>query len=159
TFDLAVAPESFGLLAHIEHRQSEPVGHPGGERNAGGLATRDRIELLEPGLAHDGGGGEVDQRRAHARKRDQPAAVGVDRACPAGCKAARPLPQEPPRGHPEQLLALVVGPPFLVGKADAGGYVLISPAPRAPSPPRLGALKKGDFFTPPPPPPRSFPRR
>src|SRR5215831_15709381 len=50
TFDLAVAPESFGLLAHIEHRQSEPVGHPGGERNAGGLPASNRVELLEPGL-------------------------------------------------------------------------------------------------------------
>src|SRR5262245_66172116 len=36
TLDLRVASEPLGLLADIEHRESEPVRHPGGKRNAGG---------------------------------------------------------------------------------------------------------------------------
>ncbi len=35
------------LLAHIDHRQRQPVGQKGGKRNARRLATRDAVELLE----------------------------------------------------------------------------------------------------------------
>src|SRR3546814_6779995 len=38
-FDLGVAAEALGLLAHVEHRQAEPLGDPGGEGNAGRLAA------------------------------------------------------------------------------------------------------------------------
>ncbi len=66
--DLRVAAETFRLLAHILHRQHQPVRHPGGKWNAGRLAAGDRIELLEADIAFDRFGAEVDQRPPHARK-------------------------------------------------------------------------------------------
>src|SRR6202040_2477100 len=36
--DLRVAPEALGLLAHVEHRQFEPIGHPGREGDTGSLS-------------------------------------------------------------------------------------------------------------------------
>ena len=80
----APRPKPFGFLAHILHRQIEPVGDPGGERNAGGLAARHRVDLAAADVAGDGVDGEIHQRRAHVGKRDQPARVVIDRARPAG---------------------------------------------------------------------------
>ena len=82
--DPGVAAKPFGLLADVEHRQHQPVGDPGRERDAGGLAARDRVEALIADLPQDGGGGVVHQLPAQARIGDQLAAVGVDRARPAG---------------------------------------------------------------------------
>ena len=47
-FDLCVAAETLGFFAHVLHRQIKPLGHPGGEGDAGGLAARHRIELVGP---------------------------------------------------------------------------------------------------------------
>ena len=77
--DLRVAAEALGLLADVEHRQAEPLGDPGGEGDARGLAAGDRVELREAGVAQQLGAGEVHQRRPHRRIGDQLAAVDVDR--------------------------------------------------------------------------------
>ena len=79
--DLGVAPEALGLLAHVEHRQAEPLGDPGGERDAGGLAAGDRVERLEARVAQELGAGEVHQRAADARERRS--------ACGSRCRPAR----------------------------------------------------------------------
>ena len=81
-------PKPFAsLLSYILHvgSISRRFRHPGGKWNAGGLAASHQIELLEPDVALDlVFGAEVDQRRTpHARKRDQPPAIGIDRARPA----------------------------------------------------------------------------
>jgi tryptophan 2,3-dioxygenase len=49
--DLRVAAEALRLLAHVLHRQAEPVGDPRRVGNAGGLAARHHVELLEAGVA------------------------------------------------------------------------------------------------------------
>src|SRR6185369_11109120 len=54
--DLRVASESLRLLAHVLHRQAEPVGDPRRVRNPGGLAAGHDVELLEacvPGERRD----------------------------------------------------------------------------------------------------------
>ena len=81
--DQGVPAESLGLFADILHRQHQPVGDPGGERDAGGLAPGDGVDGFEPDLADDRRGGEIHQGLAHPRKRDQPAAIDIDRARPA----------------------------------------------------------------------------
>jgi hypothetical protein len=118
-FDLRIASESLGLLAHVEHRQGEPVGDPGGERDAGGLAARDRVELLEACVTHEGGGGEIDQRLTHAREGDQASAVGVDRARPARREDERLVAHKADRLDLEQHLGRELGHHFLVGKAKS----------------------------------------
>ena len=49
--DLGLAAEALGLLAHIEHRQAEPLGDPGGEGNARRLAAGDGVEIGAADLA------------------------------------------------------------------------------------------------------------
>ena len=115
-FDLRVAPEALRLLAHILHRQHQPVGHPGGERNAGRLAAGDRVELLEADLAHERRRAEIDQRPPHARKRNQPAAVGVDRARPAGGEDERLVGHEATASTSISIFAVSSAITFLSGK-------------------------------------------
>src|SRR5579872_1602023 len=49
--DLRVAAKTLRLLAHILHRQHQPIRHPGGKRDAGGFAAGDAVELLEADVA------------------------------------------------------------------------------------------------------------
>src|SRR5262249_42197430 len=81
--DLRAAAEAFRLLAHVLHGQREAIGDPGRIRNPGRLAACDRVELLETHVAHDGGGRELADGRAHSRVRDELADVDVDRTRPA----------------------------------------------------------------------------
>src|SRR4051794_27153633 len=46
SFDLRAAPESLRLFADVLHRQIEPVGDPGRERDSRGFAARDRIDHI-----------------------------------------------------------------------------------------------------------------
>ena len=83
SFDLRVAAETLGLLAHVLHRQHQPVGDHGGERNARRLTAGDGVETLEPDVALDGRNGEVDQGPTDPGEGDQLAAIDVDGAGPA----------------------------------------------------------------------------
>src|SRR5574338_1357948 len=88
-FDLRAAAEAFGLLAHILHRQMQPVGDPGGEGNARSLATGDGIDLAAPDVALDDVDRKTHERGTNVGKRHQPARVVVNRARPAARKNER----------------------------------------------------------------------
>ena len=77
--DLRVAAMTLGLLAHIDHRQAEPLGQKGGKGNA-----CDAIELLETCLGQDGRRSKIHHGGADARIGDELSAIDVDRAHHAG---------------------------------------------------------------------------
>ena len=52
-FDLGVAAEALGLLAHVDHRQVEAFGDPGGEGDAGGLAAGNAVDRRMADLGLD----------------------------------------------------------------------------------------------------------
>src|ERR1700722_17988367 len=81
--DLRVAAQTFRFLAYILHRQHQPIRHPGGEWNASGLAAGDGVELLEADVAQDRRHAKINQRTAHARKRNKAPAIGINRTRPA----------------------------------------------------------------------------
>jgi hypothetical protein len=112
-------PKPFRFLAGVLHRQHQPVGHPGRERDAGRLAARNRIELLEPGIAQDERGAKVDERAAHARKRDEPAAIDIDRARPTRGEDEGLVGREAHGLHLEQHLGRHLGHDLAVREADA----------------------------------------
>ncbi len=89
TFDLRVTAETLRLLAHVLHRHHQAVGQPCRERDAGGFATGHRVDLLIADVAQDGGFSHFHQATAHARIRDQLAAVDINRARPAGRENVR----------------------------------------------------------------------
>ncbi|SIT48797.1 hypothetical protein BN2475_1140009 [Paraburkholderia ribeironis] len=89
TFDLRVTAETLGLLAHVLHRHHQAVGQPCRERNASGFATGHGVDLLVADVAQDGGLGHFHQTTAHARIRDQLAAVDINGARPAGRENVR----------------------------------------------------------------------
>ena len=60
---------------------------------------------------------EIDQRPPHARKRDQPAAIGIDRACPAGGEDERLVGHEADRFDLDEHLRRQFGDHLFVGKA------------------------------------------
>src|SRR5262249_15058355 len=62
----------------------------------------------------------IDQRPPHSGKRDQPAAVGVDRARPSGREDERLDGHELNRSHLQQHFRGEIGDHLLVGKSDAG---------------------------------------
>jgi hypothetical protein len=97
------------------------IRHPGREGNAGSLTAGDRIELLESDVALDRRHPEVDERAPHARKRDQPPAIGVDRARPAGREDERLVGHEADRLHLDEHLRRQFGDHVLVGKAGHYG--------------------------------------
>jgi hypothetical protein len=104
--DLGVAAKAFGLLAHIKHRQRQPVGDPRRERNPGGLPAGDRVQRFVADPALDQIGPHIHQLAPRARERDQPPAIDIDR-------------RQPSRGEGER----VVGPEqhSLGFQQDAGG--------------------------------------
>ena len=53
-FDAGIAPVTFGLFAHISHRQCQPFGHQRCKGNARRLAARDVVKRLKPRIAHHG---------------------------------------------------------------------------------------------------------
>ena len=118
--DLRAATEALGLLAHIEHRQRQAVGEPGRERDARGLAARHRVELLEADIALHGRDPEIDQGLPHARERDQPPAVGVDRARPTRGEDEGPVAHEAHRLDFEQHLGRQLGHHLAVGEPCGG---------------------------------------
>ncbi|CAD9227132.1 hypothetical protein BCEN4_630017 [Burkholderia cenocepacia] len=101
-FDLRVAAETLRLFTHVLHRHHHPVRDPGRERDAGRLAARHRVDLLEADVARDRRFRHFHQRTAHARIRDQLAAVDIDGACPAGREDERFFGIEVHRLHFEQ---------------------------------------------------------
>ena len=84
SFDLGVAAEALGLLAHVKHRLGPGFGDPGGVGDARRLAAGDGIDVVET----DGGfqffNPQPNDAPTRLGKRYHPAAVDIDRAGPAG---------------------------------------------------------------------------
>ena len=55
----APRPKPFGFLRTYCIGRLQPVGDPGGERNAGGFAARDRVDLVAADVALDGVTAEI----------------------------------------------------------------------------------------------------
>jgi hypothetical protein len=81
--DQRLAAEALGFLADIGHRRGHPVGDPGGERDAGGLAARDHLDRFVADMAVDLLHREVADFRARAGEIDDAPAVDIDRRFPA----------------------------------------------------------------------------
>ena len=81
--DQRIATEALRLLAHIRHRSAHPIGDPGGERDAGGLAAGDRLDRLVADMTVDLLHPQFADLRSCAREVDDPPAVDIDRRFPA----------------------------------------------------------------------------
>ena len=81
-FDLGVAAESLGFLADVKHGQGRGLGHPGGIRDAGGLAAGHGVDGVEADGAVHGGDGRFHHPAPGGGIGDQFAAVDVDRTGP-----------------------------------------------------------------------------
>src|SRR5271166_6086668 len=82
--DQSIAPEALGLLTDIGHRRHHPVGDPGGEGDAGGLAAGHDLDLLPADLAADLLDAQLTDLRTSAREGDDSAAIHIDGRLPAG---------------------------------------------------------------------------
>src|SRR5208283_3865111 len=82
--DQSIAPEALGLLTDIGHRRHHPVGDPGGEGDAGGLAAGHDPDLLPADLAADLLDAQLTDLRTSAREGDDSAAIHIDGRLPAG---------------------------------------------------------------------------
>ena len=80
--DLRMRTPADRLLAHIDHRQVEPVCDPRGERNARSLGAGDHVDRRTQARAQQSGC-MVHQQPSIAGMRHQPPAVDIDRAGPA----------------------------------------------------------------------------
>ena len=82
-FDLGHAAEALGLLAHVDHRLLGQRRQKGGERDAGGLAAGDHVDLVPADGLVDQLQRVIHDLGARFGKRNQLAAVDVDRTRPA----------------------------------------------------------------------------
>ena len=84
--DQRVAAESLRLFAHIGHRGHHPVGDPGGEGNARGLAAGHHLDVFVADVPADLLHAELADLGASAGKIDDAPAVDIDRRLPARSK-------------------------------------------------------------------------
>src|SRR3546814_11829457 len=82
--DLGVAAEAERALADVAQRQPCRLGEPGRERNSGRLGASDGIETAFRKAGPYMANGQIDDGAAQFRLAEQPAAIDLDRARPAG---------------------------------------------------------------------------